>query len=309
VLCALIGIACTPQELEVVDCREACGGSAGGSISGGSGGTSGESSGGAAGENPGGSAGQGAASGTGGSGGTAAAGFPSTLVHRYDFEGTGTTVLDRVGIDHGTLVGAMLGKSGGRGAAILAGRNSRQYVELPRGIVSRLPNATFEVWVTWSGQGVWERIFDFGDAKPNDAGVWHGSSYLFLTPRAPTVTGVMRMAQQRGAPPELIMNGDRALPVNVRAHVVLVVDNDSHVLGLYLDGEQIAVRGIVDRDNLSFDALATVNDENVWLGSSLYEQDAYFGGIFHEFRIYNAALTAAEIKASYERGPDPEIGD
>lgn len=292
VLMGLVG-ACSPERLEVVECASACSGAGNGT-----GGASGGASPGAAGDN----------SAEGGSGAVDGdTRFHAALVHRYDFEGEGTVVLDRVGTAHGQLIGTELTRVGERGAAVLAGRNSGQYIELPSGIVSELSNATFEAWVTWNGDTVWERVFDFGDRFLAEDERWYGFSYLFLTPRTPREIGaVVRVAQQRAEQPELIMDGDRALPTDVLTHVALVVDNSRNVLELFLDGEHVTSQGIVDHMEQSFDALATLNDTGNWLGRSQYEQDAFFGGSFHEFRIYEAALTPAEIAASYERGPDPE---
>lgn len=275
---------CGPQRLEVVECVGECEGTGSGGRGSGAGGTA-----------------------TSGGGGAAASGFPESLVHRYDFEGQGNVVVDRVGTAHGMLFGTELGRSHGRGVAVLAGGDSGQYVELPRGIVSALANATFEAWITWNGQAAWERIFDFGDALLGDGGEWVGRTYLFLTPRTPSSTGaVMRVGQQRADQPEFKMDAERALPVNALAQVALVVDNARRVLQLFVDGELIASSGLVAESGESFDALATLNDESNWLGRSLYEQDAEFGGTFHDFRIYDAALSPSAIEASFLLGPDPE---
>src|SRR6185436_8460196 len=86
------------------------------------------------------------------------------LVHRYRFEGSGSTVLDSVGTAHGTTVGAALGGSGKVG---LSGAN--QYVDLPDGILSSLSNATLEAWLNWqtapsSAAADWQPIFDLGNS-------------------------------------------------------------------------------------------------------------------------------------------------
>ncbi len=284
---ALLAIACAPHRLDLVECAAACPDASGGTAGASNGGVAGASSGGTAGEPP--------------------TLFHDSLLHRYDFEGSGTVVVDRVGDAHGTLVGTELIVVEGRGAAVLAGRYTSQYIELPSGIVSGLANATFEAWVTWSGQRVWERILDFGDAVVDDDGAWVGSTYLFLTARTPTEIGaLMRVGHKRLDLPELVMDAERGLPVNTRTHVALVVDNDRHVLQLFLDGELVATQAIVDRTGQSFHAFATVSDTSNWLGRSQFEQDAFFGGTFHEFRIYGEALSASEIEASAARGPDPE---
>ncbi|MFO7179876.1 MAG: LamG domain-containing protein [Pseudomonadota bacterium] len=285
---ALLAMACAPHRLEVVECVEACPDASGGTAGDSSGATGGASTGGTAGEPP--------------------ALFHESLLHRYDFEGSGTDVVDRVGDAHGTLIGTELTVDAeGRGAAVLAGRYIGQYIELPSGIISGLHNATFEAWVTWDGQRVWERILDFGDAFIGSDGAWLGSTYLFLTPRTPTSIGaLMRVGHKRLDLPELVMDAEAGLPVGTRTHVALVVDNDRHVLQLFQNGQLVATQAIVDRAGQSFHAFATLNDTSNWLGRSQFEQDAFFGGTFHEFRIYGAALSASEIAASALRGPDPE---
>jgi hypothetical protein len=69
---------------------------------------------------------------------------------------------------------------------------------------------------------------------------------------------------------------------------------------LYRDGALRATDGFRG-------ALSDINDVNAWLGRSQFEVDAWFSGTFHEFRIYNAALTEAQISASFEAGPDATL--
>jgi hypothetical protein len=40
------------------------------------------------------------------------------------------------------------------------------------------------------------------------------------------------------------------------------------------------------------------------LGKSQYSDDPGFAGIYHEFRIYNAPLTAAQVQAVFTAGPN-----
>jgi hypothetical protein len=47
-----------------------------------------------------------------------------------------------------------------------------------------------------------------------------------------------------------------------------------------------------------------VYDINDWLGRSQFPADDGFTGTFLEFRIYAVALTAAQIRASHDAGPD-----
>ena len=52
------------------------------------------------------------------------------------------------------------------------------------------------------------------------------------------------------------------------------------------------------------DSLSLLNDINNWLGRSQYAVDPSFSGTFHEFRIYNVALSAPAIQTSFLGGPD-----
>lgn len=275
--------ACSAHRIDAVECVPACGGAAA----------------------DGGSAG-GAVSGAGASSAGRAA-LPASVIHRYDFEGGGTAVVDRVGTAHGTVIEAELSEVDGRGVVVLTGRRSGQYVELPSGIISALHNATFEAWITWNGISVWERVFDFGDQFAGDPGQRYGSTYLFLTPRAPSdLGGLIRLAHQRLGQPELVLDADIAQPTGVRTHLAVVVDNDRHVVQLFSNGELVGAQALVDSEDKVFHAFTTITDRYNWLGRSLYDPDAFFGGIFHEFRIHGSALSAAAIRESYRLGPDPQ---
>jgi hypothetical protein len=50
--------------------------------------------------------------------------------------------------------------------------------------------------------------------------------------------------------------------------------------------------------------LSYIYDINNWLGRSQFPADDGFSGAFLEFRIYSVALTAAQIQASHDAGPD-----
>jgi hypothetical protein len=59
---------------------------------------------------------------------------------------------------------------------------------------------------------------------------------------------------------------------------------------LYLDGEKVgeAATTLLPKD--------LGNTTQNWLGRSQYVADAYFFGLLDEFRIYNRALSPAEIR-------------
>jgi Concanavalin A-like lectin/glucanases superfamily len=221
----------------------------------------------------------------------------AALVHRYRFDGTGTTATDSVGTAHGTVVNTQLS---GSGSVTLAGAGS-QFVELPSGIVSQLTNATLEVWVTWNGGGGWQRIFDFGDSVATKA-----STTLYLTPKAgasPNYTGpatlltAFKRADQTTAQ-ELNVWAASAMTTGTVVHVAVVVDDGNNQIALYRNG-------MLETASAFADSLSLLNDVNNRLGQSQYSGDPEFGGTIFEFRIYNVALSASAIQASFAAGPDP----
>lgn len=230
-------------------------------------------------------------------------GIKGALVHRYDFEGTGTVVTDRVGTADGALKGgATLSQVSGKGAVVLGGGTSGPYVDLPNKLISSLTSATLEAWVTWGGGDAWQRIFDFGDstnATPEDNPA-NGKSYLFLTPATAATGGVIRAVYSLdggAAAAETRLDATMALP-QALTQVALVVDATAGKLLLYVNGAAAGEQAFTG-------SLASINDVNAWLGRSQYDVDPELTGTFHDFRVYNAALTPLQIATSFAGGPDP----
>jgi len=67
---------------------------------------------------------------------------------------------------------------------------------------------------------------------------------------------------------------------------------------LYMDGAAVGEQAFTGK-------LASINDVNAWLGRSQYNVDPEMTGTFHDFRIYEAALTPLQIATSFAGGPDP----
>ena len=222
----------------------------------------------------------------------------ASLVHRYSFNGTGTTVTDSVGTAHGTVVNAQLS---GSGTLVLTGGTSGQYVDLPDRILSTLTNATLEVWVTWNGGNNNQRILDFGDNEPVSSG---SSRYRAVT----TVIISPNSVPEQNQPPRLRASYSSAVSVGSTfvdstttlatgsiQHIVAVFDGQNQTLSMYLNGALVG-------QTTGLGALSQINDVNNWLGRSQYTDDPGFAGTYHEFRIYNAALTADQIQTLYSAG-------
>jgi hypothetical protein len=241
----------------------------------------------------------------------------SGLVHRYSFDGVGTTVVDSIGTAHGSVVNAALT---GQGTLTLVGAMGAdaQYVVLPHGLLRELHDATFEAWINWAGSEAhdgtrtpWQRIFDFGEGttgiEGEQASGGDALSYLFLTPetarRTATEDLATRVAFQVPHNPqsvslETVVNTS-PLPLDVDTHVGVVIDSRGHRMSLFVDGAIVGSTALMQDDPLSY-----VYDINDWLGRSQFPADDGFTGSFLDFRIYSVALTDAQIQASYHAGPD-----
>ncbi|MES1185891.1 MAG: LamG-like jellyroll fold domain-containing protein [Myxococcales bacterium] len=223
----------------------------------------------------------------------------SLLVHRYDFEGSGTAVKDRIGTAHGVIAGgATLSKLNGKGVVQLAGGSTGSYVDLPNGTLSSLKNATLEAWITWGGGNAWQRIFDFGDSSAsvpenNPAG---GKTYLFLTPNS--ASGILATAFSLSSQAQEVGVAGPAVLAQTLKQVVVVLDDDADLLQLYLDGVKLGEHAWTSQ-------LSKINDVNAWLGRSQYSADPELSAVYHEFRMYGAALSAAQIKSAFQAGTDP----
>jgi Concanavalin A-like lectin/glucanases superfamily len=224
----------------------------------------------------------------------------SSLIHRYSFNGEGAVALDSKGAAHGEILGASLA---GTGSLALAGSKTREYVNLPNGIVSGLSDATFEAWLTWDGGGAWQRIFDFGNSTKGEDTADAGSSYLFLTTNAATdstrgLNSGLRVAySQNGVGDEDVCFGTQPFPNGVPGHVAVVVDSTAETFALYQDGLPISECPLTR-------PLSAIDDVNNWLGHSNFSADVDLAARYAEFRIYSAALSARQISDSFKAGPD-----
>lgn len=211
------------------------------------------------------------------------------IIHRYSFAGSGTTASDSVGSQNGTIMNGGT-QSGGRLA--LAGSSS-QYVNLPADMVSGLTDATFEAWFTWNGGAQWQRIFDFGNTTGSPA---QGLSYIYLSVLG--ANSVPRSAiTTNGVSNETRANGSQAVTTGVAHHMAVVVNETGGTLTLYLDGT-------LEQETAYTGTLGSITDTLGYLGRSLYAADPYFDGSLNEFRIYDVALSKAQLDYSIAGGAD-----
>jgi hypothetical protein len=223
----------------------------------------------------------------------------AALVHRYSFNGTGTSAMDTVGTAHGTV---MNGQLSGNGDVVLGTGTPAVYVDLPNGIISALTDATVEAWVTWSGGNGWQRLFDFGNSDGGgENATGSASTTFYLTPQAGGPTAMLaafkRADQTYDVETRAVSQQNIGLATGAVSHVAVVVDHAHTLMTLYRNG-------MPDGSVLWSDSLSILQDINNWIGRSQYTSDPPFAGTVTEFRIYNAALAPDVIQASFTAGPN-----
>jgi len=179
---------------------------------------------------------------------------------------------------------AQVGSSFGQGPAgygralVLDGTSG--HADLPIGsLIQSLSSTTVATWANWSGTGSWQRLFDFGI----DTDI-----YMFVTPNSGS--GTLRFAiTTTSGTGESIVEASPGLTEGWH-HVAVTIDGATAEMGLYLDGLLV---GSVMTETLPMDLGNTTQN---WIGRSQYEADAYFNGSVDDFRIYNRALSEAEVR-------------
>ena len=202
------------------------------------------------------------------------------LVTRYTFEGSTNDV---VGTRHAQLKGGSTGLPGyaagfGGGQAIdLDGVDD--YVQLPVGSAN-YQDIAVAAWVNWDGGGNWQRIFDFGSeiektmylTPKNGGGV---IEWGFTTTKGGNFVGDASYYLTGGT-----------MPVGTWTHIAVTLNGD--VMTLFVNG--------VPKDTRVNTLIDPLHGQPFcYLGKSMWNGDPLFNGRIDDFRIYNQALSGADI--------------
>jgi hypothetical protein len=173
------------------------------------------------------------------------------------------------------------------GAQWVAGRQGNavsldgvdDYVALPAGLMDGLADFSVAAWVFWDGARNWTRIFDFG------SGTTH---YMYLTPQANGAGIRFAISLANGWGEQALTSAP--LPAGRWVHVAVTLSGSTGTL--YVNGSAVATN--TEMTHAPFRMRSTTQ---AWLGRSQFAADPYFNGKIDEFRIYNGALSAAEVAA------------
>ena len=214
----------------------------------------------------------------------------ATLLHRYSFDGAqgAAAITDSVGSANGTLMNGN-GSAGlnGSGQLVLDGNQSSAWVSLPSGIMPQLTNATFETWVSQDTAQTFAELWTFGT---NNGSAGQGD-FLSMIPVDGGVGGSIGLDNHS----QII--GAGVMPSDQEVCLTVVYNYAATNASIYLNGVKTGSGAVTI-------PLYTISDVNNYIGQSQW----YGGGIptlrelWTSFRIYNTAVSPAQIEADYEAG-------
>jgi hypothetical protein len=144
---------------------------------------------------------------------------------------------------------------------------------------SALTNFTISAWIKPATLSNWQRVFDFGTGT---------TAYMFLTTDNGTAPRFAITTAGNGSEQQL--NATNALTTGTWQHIAVTLSGTTGTL--YVGGTSVATNASM---TLNPSSLGSTNLN--YIGESQWSGDPYFNGQIDDFRVYNRALSAAEISA------------
>ena len=204
---------------------------------------------------------------------------PAAMFAHWKFnETSGATAVDSIAARNGTLnSGAVFTTGKFSNSVALNGGGS--YVSLPTSVVSSLSgNFSIAAWVYVNANGTWARVFDFGTGT---------TAYMFLAPVSGGNTVRYAITTSAGAGEQRI--DGPILSAGAWHHVAVTVSGNTGIL--FVDGVGVGTNASMTLKPSSLGS-TTLN----YIGKSQFA-DPYFNGRVDDFRIYNVALSSAQVVA------------
>ncbi len=233
----------------------------------------------------------------------------AVLTHRWSFNGNlsdsvGTSTATLVDPDANPAVGGTA-TAGASEVALTGGASTTSaYVNLGTNLIGgRTTPVTIELWATQNAVQNWGRIFDFGSST---------TEYLFMSWTRGTNAATDQVEWVDGSTSNKPDTNQPYVP-GTKYHIVMTLTPAVNTGGALAAGTRVTwytspasnTSGLVAKG--TFDTAATLlnlNDVNNWLGRSMWAGDNVAAASYDEVRIWNGALTPAEINQYQIAGPD-----
>jgi len=208
---------------------------------------------------------------------------------------TGTTLPDSSGKNNnGTLAAAGYTFATGKvGNALTLAKASSAYVTLPPAMFANVTDITIATWVNISSSQNWARIFDVGVNAKLANNTSTGTHYMNLVPQNDVTPPNLAFAISNNGYGSEQKLTTAAPATGTWKHVAVVLASGQG--SLYVDGALVTGPSAVALRPVD---LGTI--DYAYLGKSQFTSDSYFDGQIDEFRVYDRALSAAEIRALYQ---------
>ncbi|MEO8616839.1 MAG: LamG-like jellyroll fold domain-containing protein [Luteolibacter sp.] len=194
-------------------------------------------------------------------------------------ETSGTMAADSSGHGwHGTLVNGAAWAAGKYNNAVSLSGSA--HGTLPAGVVSTLGDFTISTWVKLNSVSNWTRIFDFGSGT---------GTYMYLTPQNGSTGKIGYAILTRGGSEQQISGGS-PLQTGTWTHVAVTLSGSTGTL--YVNGVSVGTN-----PSMTAKPSALAGTPQNYIGRSQFSADPYLDGAVDEFRIYNRALSLAEIQS------------
>jgi len=214
------------------------------------------------------------------------------------YPGSGTVVADISGYNyHPTLInGPTLAGSGATSSFLLDGSND--YIQISSAYTHTFnAGVTVDVWVKLNSSASYGRLLDISDGAGTNTCYlsifrWGASSEVVLESRSSTTQGTQNGIRTTTSP---ISNG--------------TIQNFTFVIGpgttdaVSPESPRIYLNSILQSSTLygsQNNFVPYVVNKYAWIGRSAFAADAYLGANIYAYKIYNRALSAAEIKQNFQ---------
>ena len=214
------------------------------------------------------------------------------------YPGSGTVVADISGYNyHPTLVnGPTLAGSGATSSFLLDGSND--YIQISSAYTHTFTaGTTVDVWVKFNASNSWGRLLDTSD------GAGTNTAYLTIA-RSGTSSDVV--LESRSSTTQATQNGIRTTTSPISNGTI---QNFTFVIGpgttdaVSPESPRIYLNSILQSTSLygtQNNFVPYVVNKTAWIGRSAFAADAYLGANIYAYKIYNRALSAAEIKQNFQ---------
>ena len=216
-----------------------------------------------------------------------------TPTHRWSF---GSDFTDSIGGATAVAVGSAVVTEGQLDLSANDGVGKGGYADIPVTTeVFGYTNGSFEAWVTWQGGDNWQSIAGFGTGD---------AANFSLLGAGENQTGIDYYPIDANGTGRDVWGP--ALVQGVSTHIAAIMDKTADQARLYINGVNVGSQAL---DTWSFSAIgAGASSAMAFIGNDVWNSDPSFKGLIDEFRIYNTALTDAQVAASFAAGADAAFG-